>query len=268
MRSILLHIRDDDCLEARLQVAIDLARGFDGHLTCVQALPVTLGMPGDLYGMADQLLPDIRASANALCQRLKARLAIEGVAWNWIQEDGLAAEHLLRRCGLSDVAVLGSCDPLGKGPSRLVGDVVLRAETPIMIVPPEIDHLDCSGSAVVAWDGSLEASRALRGALPLLRKASAVVLVTISGASGDTSIGLPPTDGAEYLSRHGIACDMRELPVTDGSVSWTLVTAAAEAEASYLVMGAYGHARLLETVFGGVTRELFAAPPVPILACH
>jgi nucleotide-binding universal stress UspA family protein len=80
---------------------------------------------------------------------------------------------------------------------------------------------------------------------------------------------LPPTDGAEYLSRHGISCEIVEFPAVK-SIAQVLTDAALVRDAAYLVMGAYGHARLVETVFGGVTRELLANPPVPlpILACH
>lgn len=269
MRSILLHIHDDDCLEARLQVALDLARSFGGHVTCLQAMPFELGVPGDLYGsMAAQLLPEIREQAEALRQRLEARMASEDVAWDWVQEDGLAAEQLLRRCGLGDVIVLGSCEPLRKkGPSALVGDIVLRARTPVLAVPPHATRFDSAGPVVVAWDGSPEASRALRSALPLLAKASSVTLVSVLAAGDDTDLALP-VEGAEFLSRHGIASELTDMPAGDGSVAQALGRAAAAREASCLVMGAYGHSRLLETIWGGVTRELFADPPLPIFACH
>ena len=269
MRSILLHIHDDECLDARMQVALDLARAFDAHLTCVQAMPFELGVPGDLYGtMAAELLPDIRLQAEALRERLTSKLAVEDVAWEWIHEDGLAREQLLRRAGLSDIIVLGSREPFRtKGPSPLVGDVVLHSRTPVLVVPPDVRQFACDGAAIVAWDGSPEASRALRGAVPLLAKASSVTLITVTGESGKT-IDLPPVEGAEYLSRHGIASELTDLPFDGGPVGEKLARAAVARGASYVVMGAYGHSRVLETIWGGVTRELFSKPPLPILACH
>lgn len=270
MRSILLHVHDDDCLEPRLQVALDLARAFDGHLTCLQAMPFELGVPGDLYGtMAAQLLPDIRENADALRQRLEGRMASEDVASDWVQEDSLAADQLLRRCGLSDIIVLGSCEPLReKSPSVLAGDIVLRSRTPVLIVPPPVRRFSSTAPAIVAWNGSPEASRALRSAVPLLARASSVTLVTVVEEREERNIDLPPVEGAEYLSRHGIACELTDLPAGDRSVAQVLGGVAAAREASYLVMGAYGHSRLLETIWGGVTRELFSDPPLPILACH
>src|SRR5690606_17300584 len=201
--------------------------------TCLQAMPYELGVPGDLYGAAAlQLLPEIREQADAVRERLEQRLAVEDVAWDWLQEDGLAHERLLRRSGLSDVIVLGSCEPLRtKGPSTLVGDVVLRSETPTLVVPPEARQIDWGGPAMVAWDGSPEASRALRGAVPLLAKSSSVTLVTIVGES-EKDIDLPPTEGAEFLSRHGIECDMADLPLRGASVGEALMREASFREVS------------------------------------
>lgn len=270
MRSILLHVEDDDCLEARLQVALDLARAFDGHLTCMKSIQWEMGAVVDFYGlMAAQIIEATREQADALHQRLEARLAKEDVAWNWIQSDGFASQQLLRRSGLSDIIVLGSCDPLkNEGPSKLVGEIVLRSQTPVLVVPPGVTRFDCSGPALVAWDGSPEASRALRGALPLLAKAGSVSLVTVVGEEEAGRFDLPPVQGAEYLSRHGIACELIDLPYRAKSIAKAVLAASVDHEASYLVMGAYGRSRLSETIWGGVSREIFSNPPLPIFACH
>jgi nucleotide-binding universal stress UspA family protein len=82
------------------------------------------------------------------------------------------------------------------------------------------------------------------------------------------SYDLPPTEGGEFLSRHGIECEMVAIPLHDGSAQDALRRAAEVRRAGYIVMGAYGHTRLRETVLGGVTRGLLAHPPVPLLVCH
>lgn len=269
MRSILLHIEDDDCLEARMQVALDLARAFDGHVSCMKSIQWEMGAVVDFYGlMSAQILDATREQADALHKRLEARLSKEDVAWDWVQSDGFASQQLLRRSGLSDVVVLGSCDPLNGGPSKLVGEIILRSQTPVLVVPPGVASFDCSGPAVVAWDGSPEASRALRGALPLLARARSVNLVTVVGEEEVSRFDLPPVQGAEYLSRHGIACELIDLPFRAKSIAKALLTAAADHQAAYLVMGAYGRSRLSETIWGGVSREVFSDPPLPIFACH
>jgi nucleotide-binding universal stress UspA family protein len=79
---------------------------------------------------------------------------------------------------------------------------------------------------------------------------------------------LPATEGAEYLSRHGIDCDMVERAPLDGSVEEALLHAIETRGAGYLVMGAYGHSRLKEMVLGGTTRGMLANTPVPLLLAH
>lgn len=267
MRSILLHIADDDALEARTQVALDLARAFDGHLTCLQAVPYEYGVPGDFYGgMLADMVPILREAAEKLRERCERRLAPEDVTWSWDHEDGRAHEHLLRRSALSDIVVLGSREPMSQAPSLLARDLVMRLKTPMLLVPEHVKGFNCAGTAVVAWNASPESSHALKAAVPLLAKARSVVLASVRGEPGDTE--LPAVEGAEYLSRHGISCEITEFPLEKGTVAEVLADLAARREASYLVMGAYGHSRLVETLLGGVTREIFAEPPLPIFTCH
>jgi nucleotide-binding universal stress UspA family protein len=268
MRSILLHIAADDGLEARTQVALDLTRTFGGHLTCLQAVPYLYGQPGDVYGayVAD-LLPIIREGAAKMRQSAESRLAGEDVVWSWVDEDGPADEQLLRHSSLNDLLVIGCREPLQTGASTLAGKLALKARTPIMVVPEHAKGLDCSAAALVAWNGSAEAAHALKAAVPLLARASSVVLARIGGEWPDTR-ELPVSGGAEYLSRHGISCEITDFPDEAGSVAQALGKAAAAREAAYLVMGAYGVPRLVETMFGGVTREFFTFPPLPIFTCH
>lgn len=83
MKSILLHIYDDENLPSRVQVALDLAREFDAHLTCLQAVSFEVGVPGDIYGAtAAAALPVIREAAEELREKLEKQLKGEDVAWD------------------------------------------------------------------------------------------------------------------------------------------------------------------------------------------
>ena len=79
---------------------------------------------------------------------------------------------------------------------------------------------------------------------------------------------MPPVEGAEYLSRHGIASEIVEIPQGDANIPDTLVAAAQTRKCGYLVMGAYGHSRLAEMLLGGVTRKALTDPQLPILMAH
>ena len=271
MRSILLHVNEDACMEARLQVALDVAREFNGHITCLQPVAFDFAVPGDLYGtMIAELIPVMQDAADALRDRTSARLEKEDVAWDWDQVEGPSRPLLMRSEGLADLVVLGARDPAndGKGPSSLAGYVAVHGRSPLLVVPESTRSMDIAGPAVVGWNGSLEAAHALRGAVPLLKKASSVTLINVTEQTDNESEFLACVDAAEYLSRHGIACEITEVDSGGRTVGQALAECATARGASLLVVGAYGHARAVETVFGGVTRELFSDPPLPVFTAH
>lgn len=271
MKSILLHINDDDGLEARMQAALDLARAFDGHITCLQAVTYEIFAPGDFYGSAmAAAMPVIRENAEELRRKVEADLANEDASWEWIFQYGMAESRLLEKSAINDVVVLGPND-IGEDdprPSRLAGDLLLHSRTPVLVVPKNHKALDCGGPALVAWNGSTEACVALRAAVPLLAKASKVYLAMVAEATSKKRYDLPPVEGAEYLSRHGISAELVELPSSQSSVVDTLVSAAHSRECAYMVMGAYGHSRLAEMLLGGVTRKALTDPQLPIFMAH
>lgn len=272
MRSVLLYVHDDDCFEARLQAALDICRQFDGHLTCLQAIPFDIGIAGDLYyPVGAQVARDLRQDAQEFRKLIEPRLSGGDVPWHWIYTDGLAASQIPRHTPLSDLLVVGSHNPTGgkKSPSKLVSDLVLQVRPPILVVPPAMKRLQLDQPAAIAWNGSPEGAHALRSAMPLLVKASQVFILTAAERKADTESDLPPTGAAHYLARYGIEAEMIELPVNSGSsIAGTLSAAAKLREAAYLVMGAYGHSRFRERILGGVTREMLSDPQLPLLLSH
>ncbi|HEY7806833.1 MAG TPA: universal stress protein [Croceibacterium sp.] len=271
MRSILLHVNNDAGMEARLQAALDLARAFDGHITCLQPISFDFAVPGDLYGtMIAELLPAMQEAADAVRDRMRARLGAEDVAWDWKQAEGPSRPLLIEAEALADLVVVGARDPAsnGTGPSELAGYLAVHGRSPLLVVPETTRALDLAGPAVIGWNGSLEGAHALRAAVPLLRRASSVTLANVAEAAEESNPSLPCIDAAEYLSRHGIVSEIVEIGRGEETVAGALANAAAACGAVYLVIGAYGHTRALETVFGGVTRELFSDPPLPLFTAH
>ena len=270
MKNILLHIHDDEEQQSRLEVAIDLARQTGGHLCCVQVTPVEAyaGDPyGGLFGMA-ALIDTLHDQDKALRLAIEARLEREGLPWQWHCRDGNVVETLIDQSLLADVVVIsqpaGAIKRQSHQPLAIVGDLVMYTRCPVLMVPQGQDRLALASPVVVAWNGSAEAAHALRLALPLLQRAGAVHIVEVS----DDGTGLSAQEAALWLSRHGIGADVHEWPAKGRRVSVALLHAVAELSAGLLVMGAYGHSRLRETVLGGVTRELIASANVPLLLAH
>lgn len=134
---------------------------------------------------------------------------------------------------------------------------------PLLLVPGDQATLAPVARAVVAWDGSARASRALHDALPLLDGAE-VELVGVTGEK-DLSGALGGEALLPLLARHGVRARVRLLALAGGSVAGTLLGHVAASSAQLLVMGAFVHSRLRQAVLGGVTRSLLERAPVPTL---
>lgn len=272
MRSILLHIHDDDGMEARFQAALDLARRFDSHITCLQAVPYEFGVPGDLYfSMAMEMAATFRETADQFQEKLESRLATEDVRWDWVRRKGDAIDEINHLAPLSEIVVLGASNPVGEPahPSRLATETVVTVRAPVLVVPSSAKMFSMQVPAVVAWNGSAESGHALQAALPILREASEVHIHSVRETKGRDSRRLTTSDAAKFLARHDIEPLITELALNDeGSIAATLIDAAQIRRAGVIVMGAYGRSRFRERVLGGVTREMLSDPAIPLLLSH
>ena len=267
MKNILVLIHDDPGQEARLQAALDVARAVEGHLTCLdvaimQVMP-GIGMEGD-GGAA--ILEYERETEAANRSRLEKRLAGEDVPWDWVDASGFLEPCIEQAAALSDLIVANlEFDQFpGRDMGRLVGALVVKSGKPILAVPDSATGFDAGGPALVAWDGSREASAALAAAVPLLRLAASVTIVEVD----DGSIEAPAEEAAAYLSRHDVHPRIVR-PATQGDQASTVILAKAKSEKfGYLVMGGFSHPRFVEALFGGVTRRMLSESPIPLFLAH
>jgi nucleotide-binding universal stress UspA family protein len=269
VKAIMLHVHHDAEQDNRLQVAIDLARLSGGRITCVQVAgvePYSADFHGELLGLA-AIIDTIHDQDRLVRQDIEARLRREGAQWDWRCFDGGVVEALIAQSRLADIIVIShpiSGRPAAGQPLSIVGDVVVNTSAPVLMVPAGCNHFDAAGPAILAWNGSAEAAHAMRLAAPLLRRASCVHLVEVT----DDYTGAPASEAATYLARHGVNSEVHDWPQKGRRTALALLHAVAELEAHYLVMGAYGHNRLRETILGGVTRDLIHSTTVPLLLAH
>jgi nucleotide-binding universal stress UspA family protein len=266
----MLHVGHDDRFDSRFQVALDLTRRFEAHLTLVQpALAqdfVAFDMAGGAHFVA-QAYENAEKDRTETRQRIEADLTNEGINWDWQTIDGASKSAILAEGSrLTDLAIV-SLDPVRQGaaqPGRsLVGDLAMTSRTPVLAVPHGQRGFGF-GTAMIAYDGGPEASFAIRTALPIL-SACAHVKIAEVGIGKDE---LPMTDAADYLARHGIEARIEPFEKGSKTVEERLVGAAHDMKADLLVMGAYGHSRWREALFGGVTHYVMAEIGVPVLLAH
>ena len=146
----------------------------------------------------------------------------------------------------------------------MAGDIAMAVPAPVLAIPEPCGPVDLDAPVMVAWNGSPQAAHAIRAAVPLMANASRILLVTVGEARGQVAAD----DALRYLSRHDLHAELREVGRGAETIEETLERAAVELGAGMIVMGAFGHTRLRETVFGGVTRYLLEAAPAPLLLMH
>lgn len=269
MKAILLFANEDDALASRMQVGLDLTRAFEGHLTCFQVTPYDSFIMGDPFGglyASPVVVQELGEAEEAHRGRMEEQLGREGISWDWLHRDGQAAQILVDRSRLADLVVMSLPDARDRqdGPMSLTADVALHARSPVLAVPRDATSLDCGGIAIVAWNGSAEASHALRFALPMLRLAAAVHIVTVT----EDEAAFPATDASRYLALHDIGSELHERTQDGEDIADLILAAAKELSGDYVVMGAYGHSRIREAVLGGATRDMLGRSNLPVLLAH
>jgi nucleotide-binding universal stress UspA family protein len=256
MRSILVNADRRAGMEARLETALALARAKSGHVTLLVDTPVARYVAMDPMGgsyIASDALKQAMADDDAAAARLEAQLSREDVAFDVIRSEAEPTEALAKAARLADLVVVSRS-------GGLAGDLALMTRTPVLALTDEGVLPSPLASACIAWDGGDEAACALRHAVPLLSGCPSINVLTVAEKPG----GFPPTEALRYLSRHGLKAELVEL-ARRGSTEETLDVGVAQTGAQVLVMGAFGHSRVREYLFGGVTRYFLDKPDGPAL---
>lgn len=268
MRSILVHADDSPAGENRLQTGLDIARGFGGHVTAHVNTPIArlfaMDPFGGVYPMTD-VIAAAEVEAGALVSRIEGRLTHEDVPFTVERSEVEPADALARSSRLADIVVLDLDDTakFARPQSSLVGAVALSGNAPVLaLVPGKPVTLD--GKIIIAWNDSRESAGAVRAAVPLLKRAKSVVVLRI-GKTQDEMQARPVLD---YLSRHDVHAELHTAPIDWLTVEEAIEREAAAIGADWIVMGAYGHSRMRETLLGGVTRYMLDSARFPLFLAH
>ncbi len=191
---------------------------------------------------------------------------------SWSCSQGMAQlvdmGHLVSsKARFSDLAILPSPYGASRGPEAepLTESVMFDAHAPTLILPDGAPMATHQRHILVAWNESPEALTAIRASLDILKEAEKVTVVMIDPPDHGPDRSDPGGLLSQYLARHGIKVDIDVLSKNMPRVSDVLSRHALDTQADLIVMGAYGHSRFREAVFGGATRGMLERAPVPIL---
>ncbi|TIQ06062.1 MAG: universal stress protein, partial [Mesorhizobium sp.] len=178
-----------------------------------------------------------------------------------------ADDTIGRRARYADITVIGP-ELLANETlkSKAIEGALFSSGKPLLLIPEGSRPTLKPKRVLIAWDARLESSRAVRESLNMLPGAEEVRLVIVDPVEDQYRHGAEPgADAAAYLARHGVNVTVDRLPSSNHSVADVLRRHAVDIAADLMVMGAYGHSRLRERIFGGVTISMLEDPSMPIL---
>ncbi|MDE2016763.1 MAG: universal stress protein [Hyphomicrobiales bacterium] len=258
---------------AAVDYAVDLAASKPGHLTAYVGVPrvvLPAEYPGISFGeMQAEIERKFDEEAAAWASDLRRRASAGGGAVDVELVKDVAvpmSDAFARAARVHDVAVIGAPKDASEFQALAIHRLLMDSGGPTIVVPAGWSHDSSAKKVVVAWDGSAQAARAARDALPLLARAAEVEVLSVTGDKRT-----PKNVGhaiAANLSRHCRSVRVTEVPAGDREPGIVVQEHAATTRAGLVVMGAYVHSRLREWAFGGATRTAIRDGKAPTLLSH
>jgi nucleotide-binding universal stress UspA family protein len=260
--TVMVGLALDRSNEARLEIAGQLAERFGAGVIGIAAAefspPLYFTSGEQAQNLIDQGRTRIKNRIADLEGEFRAAMHNRASSVEWRCAEDFPIRYMVREARACDIIVLGEADSAGLGDPFVQlspGDLLMQAGRPLLVVPDTCSWLDLR-SVLIAWKDTAEARRAVADALPILRKATEVVVVEIVEEEADRAAAVSRVrDVVAWLSRHGINASER-VPDRCGEAGEALERVASEIGAGLVVAGAYGHSRLREWILGGVTQRL------------
>jgi nucleotide-binding universal stress UspA family protein len=269
--SVMVYIEADAVPEQRVRVAADLANRFNGTLIGLSALSLPPPVVADGVVMSYVTDADFELLRARLAETEKCFRSIVGSdprRIEWRARQDIPNEALPREARSADLVVIGRTKAAGSLYRTLdPGEVILKLGRPALVVPEGVAALH-GKHVVIGWKDTREARRAVRDALPFLQRATRVTIVEACGPDDEKTALGRLDDVTRYLTYHHVKGGPKVMLEQKGSGASQLIHIARDERADLLVTGAYGHSRLGEWIFGGMTRELLASSPICCLMSH
>lgn len=271
--SLLVHVDPAEDAAPRLACARALADRFDATLIGLGAemIPPLVTDTG-YYGISGEWFVVMRDDIEKRLKQARGvfNAATTGLAKPTLWECGIQypCGAMARASRAADLIVASPLRGAGNAPYRYAdpAELALTAGRPVLVVPTSGEPLD-GRRVVLAWKDTREARRAMSDAMPFFEKAEAVLVLEVCGEADAADAKIRTDDVAEALRRHGVAAEAR-VAVHHPADGHDILRQTSVFGADLIVAGGYGHTRLGEWVFGGVTRDLLGQDNVYVLLSH
>ncbi len=286
MKSILVVGKDPRSFEVVLATAWLVAERFESSIEGVAVRAWTtsmtsfVGLGEDTPTIVDNL-EGLEAEEVALAARLKGTFEEfargrqisadpdagerRSVIANWLVEEPVLAQTLGERGRIFDLIVVGrSGETLMRPDTHVMESALFDSGRPVLIAPQDAPK-SIGNAVLISWNGASESARAVAFALPFLHAAGDVLVLEVDGGSVP---GPDAQDLRTYLTRHGISSQSKTVAQVGAETGQVILDEAASFGAELIIKGAYTHSRLRQMIFGGATKHLLAASPMPVLMAH
>lgn len=285
-KEIIVYLDDHRGSQTRLQLALSIAQREKAHLVAFYGFQLPdLSLPNLAIGgyaesnAARAALDRERDTAFVTAAQMEAtfrtKTNLAGLMGDWEicpQKATDVVAHVTERARYADLAVLGQTDPdhlFFDKLAKLPETVMMGSGRPVVIVP-YAGATDAVGKNVlVAWSGTREGARAVGDAMPFLRSAETVTVLSIGPTrASEGRDELLAASLTRHLARHGVSAEASHLVSKDIETGELILSQAASLGCDLIVMGGYGHSSTRELILGGVTRAILQSMTVPVLMSH
>jgi nucleotide-binding universal stress UspA family protein len=275
LKDIVVHIPADQRAAAIIDFAVSLACTFDAHLDGTARIyrslnpAIGIGASAAAVAIAAQYDPDMELAVNVL-DKFDAAATDAGIRHGMrtiCDSPSFLLRAVVELSCLYNLVVVPQPDPsILSDDDSLPEMILVDSGRPILLLP-YIQHGSFKADRVlIGWDGGPAAARAVQDALPFLRRAAVIDILTVD--SGGEITESSPEALKSHLVRQGLPAAVHRLPRNSTSTFDTILSLAADLNSELIVMGGYGHSKLRESILGGVTRGIFETLTVPAFISH
>lgn len=251
------------------------AKDMDAFLTVLLMVEVA-PPPVSSYGVISEShwneyqsqLQEMTTAERIKIEAQMRHIGVDGAVEELILNRGELERHIIAHGTCSDMAIVANGTMFsGKLAAKAFDDILFSTGLPILILGQEKSPFPAVKRALIAWDGGVEAAKAIRAAMPVLETCDQVSIACVDAEQ--TRLGPAPGDAlATHLARHDITITVHNLASNGRAIEDVLQQHAKDIDAEIIIMGGYAHSRIREWLIGGTTRSILQNCALPVIMAH